>query len=55
VYSLVATRRDPPRQHKWELRVDEEVQDRCPYPQVARDKGQGSIDDGTNFSCVAPK
>jgi feruloyl esterase len=27
----------------------------CPYPQVARYKGQGSIDDAANFSCVALK
>jgi feruloyl esterase len=27
----------------------------CPYPQVARYKGQGSIDDAANFSCTAPK
>jgi feruloyl esterase len=26
----------------------------CPYPQVARYKGQGSIDDAANFSCVRP-
>jgi len=26
----------------------------CPYPQVARYKGNGSIDDAQNFSCVAP-
>jgi feruloyl esterase len=26
----------------------------CPYPQVARYNGQGSIDDAANFSCVAP-
>ena len=26
----------------------------CPYPQVARYKGQGSIDAAENFSCVAP-
>ena len=26
----------------------------CPYPQVARYKGQGSVDDAANFSCVAP-
>jgi feruloyl esterase len=26
----------------------------CPYPQVARYKGQGSIEDAANFSCVAP-
>jgi len=27
----------------------------CPYPQVARHNGQGSIDDAANFSCVAPR
>jgi hypothetical protein len=27
----------------------------CPYPMVARYKGQGSIDDAANFRCVAPK
>jgi hypothetical protein len=27
----------------------------CPYPQVARYKGQGSIDDASNFACVAPR
>jgi feruloyl esterase len=26
----------------------------CPYPQVARYVGQGSIDDAANFHCVAP-
>ena len=26
----------------------------CPYPQVTRYSGQGSIDDAANFSCVAP-
>ena len=26
----------------------------CPYPQVARYKGEGSIDDAANFSCAAP-
>jgi feruloyl esterase len=26
----------------------------CPYPQVARYSGQGSIDDAANFRCVAP-
>jgi feruloyl esterase len=25
----------------------------CPYPQVARYKGNGSIDDAANFSCMA--
>jgi feruloyl esterase len=27
----------------------------CPYPQVARYKGNGSIDDAANFACVAPE
>ena len=27
----------------------------CPYPQVARYTGQGSIDDAANFRCVAPR
>jgi hypothetical protein len=27
----------------------------CPYPQVARYKGQGSIDVATSFSCVLPR
>jgi hypothetical protein len=26
----------------------------CPYPQVARYSGQGSMDEAANFSCVAP-
>jgi hypothetical protein len=26
----------------------------CPYPQVARYSGEGSIDDAANFRCVAP-
>ena len=26
----------------------------CPYPQVARYKGMGSIDEAANFSCVSP-
>ena len=26
----------------------------CPYPQVARYKGTGSIDDASNFTCAAP-
>jgi feruloyl esterase len=26
----------------------------CPYPQVARYSGQGSIDDAANFRCAAP-
>jgi feruloyl esterase len=27
----------------------------CPYPQVARYTGKGSIDDAANFRCVAPR
>ena len=27
----------------------------CPYPQVARYNGKGSLDEATNFSCVAPR
>jgi tannase/feruloyl esterase len=27
----------------------------CPYPQVARYKGQGNIDEASNFSCVTPR
>jgi feruloyl esterase len=27
----------------------------CPYPQVARYSGQGSVDEAANFSCVAPR
>ena len=26
----------------------------CPYPQVARHKGAGCIDEAANFACVAP-
>ena len=26
----------------------------CPYPQVARYRGQGSVDEASSFSCVAP-
>ena len=26
----------------------------CPYPQIARYKGAGSIDDASNFACAAP-
>jgi feruloyl esterase len=26
----------------------------CPYPQVAKYKGSGSIDDAANFACAAP-
>jgi len=26
----------------------------CPYPQVARYRGSGSIDDAANFVCRAP-
>jgi feruloyl esterase len=27
----------------------------CPYPQTARYKGSGSIDEAVNFTCAAPK
>jgi feruloyl esterase len=27
----------------------------CPYPQVARYSGSGSIDDAANFACVLPQ
>jgi hypothetical protein len=27
----------------------------CPYPQVARYKGTGSLDEAANFSCVSPQ
>ena len=27
----------------------------CPYPLVARYKGDGSVDDAASFSCVAPQ
>jgi feruloyl esterase len=26
----------------------------CPYPQVAKYKGSGSIDEAANFACQAP-
>ena len=26
----------------------------CPYPQVAKYSGKGSIDDAENFNCAAP-
>jgi feruloyl esterase len=26
----------------------------CPYPQVARHSGRGSVDDAANFRCVNP-
>lgn len=27
----------------------------CPYPQVARYKGTGSIDEAANFACALPR
>jgi feruloyl esterase len=27
----------------------------CPYPQLAKYKGSGSIDDAANFVCAAPE
>jgi len=47
-------------QHKAPTRIVASTADRsrtrplCPYPQVAKYKGIGSIDDEANFSCVAP-
>jgi feruloyl esterase len=26
----------------------------CPYPQVARYRGQGSTDEASNFACLSP-
>jgi feruloyl esterase len=39
--------------HKTEGKVDR-TRPLCPYPQVAKYKGTGSIDDAANFACVAP-
>lgn len=48
--SIIATK------HKDEFRQTGIVRTRplCPYPQVARYKGSGSIDDAENFACVKP-
>jgi len=40
--------------HKTSGKVDR-TRPLCPYPQVARYLGKGSIDDAANFSCVAEK
>jgi len=39
--------------HRTDGRVDR-TRPLCPYPQVAKYKGSGSIDDATNFACVLP-
>ncbi len=39
--------------HKTDDKVDR-TRPLCPYPQVARYSGTGSIDDAANFRCVAP-
>ncbi len=36
-------------------RVVDRTRPLCPYPQVAKWKGSGSIDDAANFECVAPE
>jgi Tannase and feruloyl esterase len=40
--------------HRAEGKIDR-TRPLCPYPQVARYKGTGSIDDAASFSCVAPR
>ena len=44
--SLLAT-------HRTAAKVDR-TRPLCPYPQVAKYKGSGSIDEAANFQCVAP-
>jgi tannase/feruloyl esterase len=39
--------------HRTDGKVDR-TRPLCPYPQVARYKGTGSIDDAANFACTAP-
>jgi feruloyl esterase len=39
--------------HSDNARVDR-TRPLCPYPQVARYSGTGSIDDAANFVCKAP-
>ncbi|HVV45389.1 MAG TPA: tannase/feruloyl esterase family alpha/beta hydrolase, partial [Bryobacteraceae bacterium] len=39
--------------HKTAGKVDR-TRPLCPYPQVARRRGAGDIDDAASFSCVAP-
>jgi feruloyl esterase len=36
-------------------RVVDRTRPLCPYPQVARYKGSGSIDDAANFACTGPR
>jgi feruloyl esterase len=40
--------------HSTEGKVDR-TRPLCPYPQVAKYKGSGSIDEAANFACIAPK
>jgi feruloyl esterase len=42
-----------PASHLTEGNVDR-TRPLCPYPQVAKHKGTGSIDDAANFACAAP-
>jgi feruloyl esterase len=37
--------------HKTDGKVDR-TRPLCPYPQVARYQGNGSVDDAANFACV---
>jgi feruloyl esterase len=39
--------------HKTKGQVDR-TRPLCPYPQVAKYKGAGSIDEAANFVCAAP-
>ena len=39
--------------HRTEGKVDR-TRPLCPFPQVARYTGSGSVDDAANFRCVAP-
>jgi feruloyl esterase len=39
--------------HKTEGKVDR-TRPLCPYPQVAKYRGTGSIDEAANFACVMP-
>jgi feruloyl esterase len=39
--------------HRTDGKVDR-TRPLCPYPQVAKYRGSGSIDDAANFVCAAP-
>jgi hypothetical protein len=47
---IIATKYKPNTQPQ----VAERTRPLCPYPQVAKYSGSGSIDDAANFSCTAP-